>query len=72
MLGGLFVLKSSICACHVVHLIGGVLYSDCPLIEILLYNDDHDCALCNTPVCTIVVINKTYYIYGNSVDVLVQ
>ena len=29
MLGGLFVLKSSIRACHVVHLVGGVLYSDC-------------------------------------------
>ena len=36
LLGGLFVLKSSIRACHVVHLIG-VLYSDCQLM-CLLYN----------------------------------
>ena len=34
LLGGL--LKSSICACHVVLLIGGILYLDCPLMEVLL------------------------------------
>ena len=38
-MGGLFVLTSSIRACHVVHLIGGVLYLDCPLMEVLLYTE---------------------------------
>ena len=32
-------MTSSIRACHVVHLIGGVLYLDCPLMEVLLYTE---------------------------------
>ena len=34
LLGGLFVLKSSIRTCHVVQLMEGALYSDCPLMEV--------------------------------------
>ena len=38
-MGGLFVLKTSICASDVVHLhVIGLLYLDCPLMEVLLYN----------------------------------
>lgn len=33
-MGGFFVLKSSFLACYVVHLIGGVFYSDCPLMRL--------------------------------------
>ena len=41
-------MKSSIRACHVLHLIEGVLYLEWPLMEILLYTATGNAAMCNT------------------------